>query len=50
MPDAVAIGPAPPDPPRASVAVRASDEIIRQFGKGTGSIAIVLDCSGSMTV
>lgn len=28
--------------------MRASDEIIQQFGKGTGSIAIVLDCSGSM--
>jgi hypothetical protein len=48
VPDAVAIGPAPSDPPRASVAVRASDEIIRRFGRGTGSIAVVLDCSGSM--
>jgi hypothetical protein len=48
VPDVIAIGPAPPDLRRASVAVRASDEIIRQFGRGTGSIAIVVDCSGSM--
>jgi hypothetical protein len=47
VPDTVAIGPAPPDR-LASVAVRASDEIIRRFGMGTGSIAVVLDCSGSM--
>jgi hypothetical protein len=46
--DTVAIGPPPPDPPDASIAVRASQEIIDQFGAGTGSIAIVLDCSGSM--
>ncbi len=30
------------------MAIRASDELIRRYGKGTGSIAIVLDCSGSM--
>jgi hypothetical protein len=48
VPDAVDIGPAPPDPPKANLAVRASDEIIRRFGKGTGSVAVVLDCSGSM--
>ena len=28
--------------------MRTSDAIFRQFGEGTGSIAIVLDCSGSM--
>jgi hypothetical protein len=49
VPDTVAIGPPPPDPPQAYVAVRASKEIIRQFGAGSGSIAIVLDCSGSMS-
>ncbi len=48
VPDALAIGPAPLDPARASIAIRASDEIIRRYGKGTGSIAVVLDCSGSM--
>ncbi|HZW33082.1 MAG TPA: hypothetical protein VFF52_20365, partial [Isosphaeraceae bacterium] len=48
VPDAVAIGPAPPDPPLASVAVKANESIIERFGQGTGSIAIVLDCSGSM--
>ena len=48
VPDTIAIGPAPPDPPLASVAIRSSDEIIRRFGKGTGSIAVVVDCSGSM--
>ena len=48
VPDTVAIGPPPADPPEASVAVRASKEIISRFGAGTGSIAIVLDCSGSM--
>jgi hypothetical protein len=48
VPDAIAIGPAPPDPARASVAVRASEEVIRTFGEGTGAIAMVLDCSGSM--
>src|SRR5208282_2786623 len=45
---AVAIGPPPSDPPDASIAVRASKEIIARFGAGTGSVAIVLDCSGSM--
>ena len=48
VPDTMAIGPPPTDPPEASVAVRASKEIIARFGAGTGSIAIVLDCSGSM--
>jgi hypothetical protein len=48
VPDTVAIGPAPTDPPDASIAVRASKEIINRFGDGTGSIAIVLDCSDSM--
>jgi hypothetical protein len=48
VPDKVAIGPAAPDPPLASVAVRASRDVIDRFGVGTGAIAIVLDCSGSM--
>jgi hypothetical protein len=48
VPDTVAIGPPPSDPPDASIAVRASKEIIARFGAGTGSVAIVLDCSGSM--
>ena len=48
VPDTVAIGPPPADPPDASIAVRASKEIIARFGAGTGTIAIILDCSGSM--
>jgi len=32
----------------AQVAVRASKEILARFGAGTGSVVIVLDCSGSM--
>ncbi len=44
----VAIGPSPADPPDAGVAVKANADIIKKFGQGTGSIAIVLDCSGSM--
>ena len=48
VPDTVAIGPPSPRPRGASVAVRASQEIIDRFGEGTGCIAIVLDCSGSM--
>ena len=48
VPDTVAIGPPPNDPPDASIAVRASKDIIARFGAGTGSVAIVLDCSGSM--
>ncbi|MFO0890561.1 MAG: hypothetical protein U0790_15635 [Isosphaeraceae bacterium] len=48
VPDTVAIGPAPRVPEDAHVAIRASKEIIARFGAGTGSIAIVLDCSGSM--
>ena len=47
-PDVVASGPPPADPPAASLAVRASAEIIQRYGEGTGSIAIVLDCPGSM--
>ena len=47
LPDQTAIGPPPPEN-TARVAVRADPEIIRTFGEGTGSIAIVLDCSGSM--
>lgn len=45
VPDLIEVGPAHP---QASVAVRAGDTIIRRFGAGTGSIGIVLDCSGSM--
>jgi hypothetical protein len=48
VPDVVAIGPAIPDPPRASIALRAHPLIIQQFGEGTGALSIVLDCSGSM--
>jgi len=47
LPETVVIGPAPPDLP-ASIAVRAQREVVDQFGVGRGSIAIVLDCSGSM--
>ncbi len=49
VPDTVAIGPPAPDPPDAHIAIRASREIIGRFGAGNGSIAIVLDCSGSMS-
>jgi hypothetical protein len=48
VPDNVAIGPPPPQDRAASLAIHASQEIIDRFGAGTGSIAIVLDCSGSM--
>ena len=48
LPEIVAIGPAPADPPLAGLAVRADDAVIRRFGMGTGAITIVLDCSGSM--
>ncbi len=48
LPEVVAIGPAPPDPPLASIAVRADQQVIDRFGEGNGAIAIVLDCSGSM--
>jgi hypothetical protein len=45
-PDAVA-GRAPVPRP-ASVAVRTSRELQAKYGLGTGSVAVVLDCSGSM--
>jgi hypothetical protein len=48
VPDLVALGRATPEPPLASIAVRANPEIIDRFGQGTGSLAIVLDWSGSM--
>ena len=48
LPEVVAIGPAAPDPPLASIAVRADQQVIDRFGEGNGAIAIVLDCSGSM--
>jgi len=44
----VAIGPPPVDPPDALVAVKSNKDIVKNFGQGSGSIAIVLDCSGSM--
>jgi hypothetical protein len=37
-----------PLPPMADVAVRAPKEVHGQYGEGNGSVAIVLDCSGSM--
>jgi hypothetical protein len=33
---------------RASLAVRATEEVARSFGESDGTVAIVLDCSGSM--
>src|SRR5262249_14343642 len=38
-----------PRPREGYVAVRADDEVLKRLGKGSGAIAIVLDCSGSMT-
>src|SRR4029077_12108743 len=38
----------PPLPQLGSIAVRASDPLQDRFGASNGSIAIVLDCSGSM--
>ncbi|MDX2039325.1 MAG: hypothetical protein SFX72_21940 [Isosphaeraceae bacterium] len=36
-------------PPRlGTIAVRADEGVLQQYGEGTGAIAIVLDCSGSM--
>ncbi len=37
-----------PPPRLASVAVRATDEVVRRYGASNGTVAIVLDCSGSM--
>ncbi|HEY8504361.1 MAG TPA: vWA domain-containing protein, partial [Gemmataceae bacterium] len=37
-----------PRPRRASLAVRASPELLRRYGSGGGAVTIVLDCSGSM--
>lgn len=48
IPEVAIEGPGLPNPSAASLAVRASQEIVNQFGEGNGSIAIVLDCSGSM--
>ena len=48
LPEVIAAGPAPPDSPLASLAVRADSAVINRFGEGTGAVAIVLDCSGSM--
>ena len=46
----VAVPASAPHSPRAlaDIAVRSSQPIIDRFGAGNGSIAIVLDCSGSM--
>jgi hypothetical protein len=35
-------------PERAGLAVRADRSLLERFGSGTGSVAFVLDCSGSM--
>jgi hypothetical protein len=48
IPEVVMAGPGLPNPPAASLAVRSSEEVVSRFGEGNGSIAIVLDCSGSM--
>lgn len=48
LPEMTMAGPGLPNPPAASLAVRSSEEIVNRFGEGNGSIAIVLDCSGSM--
>ncbi|ODU01496.1 MAG: hypothetical protein ABS79_01560 [Planctomycetes bacterium SCN 63-9] len=48
LPEIAIEGPGVPNPPEASMAVRADQEIVKQFGEGNGSVAIVLDCSGSM--
>jgi tRNA A-37 threonylcarbamoyl transferase component Bud32 len=50
QPRSMTLAPSPPrsDPSVANLAIRASKEIISRFGEGTGAIAIVLDCSGSM--
>lgn len=48
LPELTMDGPGLPNPPAASLAVRSSEEVVSRFGEGNGSIAIVLDCSGSM--
>jgi hypothetical protein len=48
VPEVAAAGPGPIQPPQASLAVRADSAVIGRFGEGTGALAIVLDCSGSM--
>jgi hypothetical protein len=45
-PDVTRISCAPPR--TASVAVRADEQLHQAYGEGNGSIAIVLDCTGSM--
>ena len=47
VPEFVVIGPSPKKP-AASLAVRADQAVIDRYGEGTGAIAFVLDCSGSM--
>ena len=39
-----------PKPERASLAVRADAEILQKYGRASGSVVFVLDCSGSMGV
>jgi hypothetical protein len=48
VPSIVVTSPEPYRPRLASLAVRADQNVIDQFGQGSGAIAIVLDCSGSM--
>ena len=38
----------PPEPPRGSVTVRSSDDVLRRFGDNNAAVTIVLDASGSM--
>lgn len=47
MPETTVIGPPQPEK-TANISVRAERAVIEKYGRGTGSIAIVLDCSGSM--
>jgi len=35
--------------PRGTLAVRADDDVFKQFGDSDGNVVIVLDCSGSMS-
>ena len=51
LPEISVLGPGRPKSADAlaSLSVRASREIVDQYGEGNGAIAIVLDCSGSMT-
>ena len=37
-----------PPPAKANVAVRANEPLHREYGDGNGTVAVVLDCTGSM--